>query len=302
MLFRQILIPSALIPLVVALAVAGVGILAWRRKPGEPASRNTLAGLALGAAFVGAFLAMTGLPRWFPIEASQRLFFLIGLASVWSVVAVSLERRAATLSGHTILWALALAGLLESPLRHSWSTTQAAVWLSGLAALAAFLSWSWARNLDHEDHDPAKALVRIAVLSGVALALGLSGTARMAQLCGALAAGVFAIEALGWWQGRSLWRPQQGIVPALGAAGLLLIGYFYAELAALPASLLLISIGLLGLRTAGWQWKALPLLPLAAAVAIVVVAFFSQPEDTYDYYTSVDLPSHPSAASPAPRS
>ena len=292
MLFRQILIPSALLPLIVALAVAGIGTLVWRKKPDEPGRGNTLAGLALAAAFVGSFLAMTGLPRWFPVEASQRLFFLMCLAGIWSVAAVSLERRAAILAGHTLLWALALTGLLETPLRHSWDTTQAAAWLSGLAALTALLSWSWARHFEHEEHDVVKAVLRIAVLSGIALALGLSGTARMAQLCGALAAGAFAVEALGRWRGTNLWRPQHAIVPALGTTGLLLIGHFYAELAALPAGLLLLSIALFGLRSDRWPGKLLPLLPLSAALALVVSAFLDQPEDPYDYYSRLDVPSY----------
>lgn len=294
MLFQQILLPSAILPTVVALVVAALG-LAFREGD-EEGRGTTLAGLAVSSGFAASFVAMTGLPRWLPVEASQRLFFAVILAGLASVVAVAVAKPALDWALSTAVWLVTLPALLETPLRHTWSVAQAALWLAGLFVAGLVLSAGFVRHTDASPAAPPgerawpalplRAVVRVLVVSSAALALGLSGTARMAQLAGAVAAAVFTVEALGFARRQTRWRAAHGVVPAVASLGLLLIGHFYAELALLPFLLLVSSLLLLGVAGEGWAQKLAPLLPLLAALALVVSAFLDQPEDPYDYYSS----------------
>ena len=49
---------------------------------------------------------------------------------------------------------------------------------------------------------------------------------------------------------------------------------------------LVLALLLLGLGGDGWAPRLAPLLPLLAALGLVVSAFLNQPEDPYDYYSS----------------
>ncbi|MEM1249234.1 MAG: hypothetical protein AAGK22_22855 [Acidobacteriota bacterium] len=284
MFFQQILLPSAIVPTLAALVVAALGLTL--AKDDEEGQGVTLAGLAVALAFLAAFVTMTGLPRWLPVEASQRLFFAVLLGGVASVVAVAVAKPVVQWTLAAALWTLTLPALLETPLRHSWSTTEATLWLGGLFFAGLLIGAGFLRTADEPRPAlPVRAVVRVLVLSGAALALGLSGTARMAQRAGAVAAGVFAVEAIGFARSDVRWRPAQGLVLAVAALGLLIIGHFYAELALLPFLLVVLALLLLGLPGDGWATRLAPLLPLAAALALVVVAFLEQPEDPYDYYS-----------------
>ncbi len=302
MLLQQILLPSALLPAAVAATLLAAARVAFRARTEEEdsAAALTLAGLALAAAFVASFLAMTGWPRWFPVEASQRLFFLVGLAGLVSVAA---ERIAAPWLRHAttaLLLGLTFAGVLETPIRHTWSGIQSVAALGAVGAFGFAAAAAWGRHTAATDHALLRSAVRVAVVTAVSVSLGLSGTARMAQLCGALAAAVTVVELYGLVlarrgaPGAERWRAAHAPVPVLILLGLLLIGHFYAELQLAPALLLgaaLLLLGAPGPRT--WTLLA-PLVAGGIALGLVTSTFLQQPDDPYGgYYCS--HPRSPSA-------
>lgn len=286
MLLRQILLPAAIVP------AAGAAVVWLLLKRGGP---------ALAVALASSLVASTGWPRWLPVEATERLIFGVLVAGVLGLL--PLARRPALAWSVRALFGLALlAALLESLLRHSWSTGQAVLWLAGLTLVWLALCWAFAHGLgivrDRGETDAAgeassgghrwlSPLVRLMLLGGTAAVLGLSGSARLALLAGGLTAGTFAVEALALAFGRPAWRAGDDLAPAAAVLGLLLIGYFYASLTAGAAVALLaawLCLALLSLR--GWAWRLAPLVPLGVALALAIAAFLAVEEDPYGYYSA----------------
>lgn len=294
MLFRSILLPGVIGPTVGAAIVVGL----WAAAGGSGRLKGVGGGQAVAAAFLVAFVGLTGWPRWPPVEATQRLFFLVGLAGLMTVVAAVLGRTLA----RPLRWAfgLAMVGLLTQPLReHSWSSGESATWVIGLCLVFVLVEAAVAAgttDADEEGGTLVRALVLLALLGGTTLVLGLSGSARLAQLLGAVACGAAVAETAARLRGRAAWSGSDLPIVALVVSGLILCGYLYASLAAWPAVLGVAAFALVGLTTrGGLAWRLVPLVPLVIAVTLVVVAFLGREEDPYgNYYGSIA----PAAAAP----
>jgi hypothetical protein len=281
---ENLLLPGVVIPGASAAAALWLTSLADRR--GRPSSAVGGA-LAVGVAFLSAFVAMTGWPRFPPVESTQRLFYLVALATAVGFVLGWLRQQKAPWWVRGAVVGLLLSLMLRAPLEHTWARGEAVLWLAALFALGLGFTWAFEASCRPAGgrSDLVAAAVRLALLGAAAVLLGLSGTARLAQLMGALACGVLVLELLARRLGRRPWLPADAMVPATAAFGLLLGGYFYASLEPWPAILLALAFVLLGVgvdRAAGW--RCLPLVPLALAVALVVSAFLAREEDPYDYY------------------
>lgn len=305
MLLRQILLPAAILPAVTA---AGVWWLAGlrRRSDGDDRSGDrrsagdaAIGGLALAVAFAASLVASTGWPRWPPVDATERLIFLVGLAAVAALLLGRVPRRArgaATWVARALFGLALTAVLFESLLRNSWTAGQAVAWLGALALAFLALCWALERGLGGEGRVVGwlAPLTRVALLGGAAIVLGLSGSARLALLAGGLAAAVGSIEALALLLGRPAWRPGDAWALAAAVFGLLSIGYFYASLSAGATILLLAALLLLALPARAWWGWLLPLVPLGLALALAISAFLTPEEDPYDYYSA--LPGPPTQA------
>lgn len=295
MLFESLLLPGVLIPAAAAAIVYFAATLVRRK---ESSSRGG-ASLALAAAFLSAFVAMTGWPRLPPVGSTQRLFYLVALAGVVGLVAGWRGRDRLSWVVRGFLCGLLLGFMLQSKIANAWSPPAAAAWLAGLFALGLAFAWAIETNLrqDGEAGDLRLACVRLAVLAGTALVLGLSGSARLAQLAGALACGVFVVEVLARVAKRRPWLGGDAAVPALAVFGLMLSGYFYASLEVWPALATVAAFLLLALPAGRFRgaWLA-PLLPLALALGLVVAAFLAKEDDPYAGYGKLE------AAPPASRS
>lgn len=278
MIWRNLILPGVFVPLAfAAVARLATGLALARRE-------RAAAGLAAAVAFVSAYVAMTGWPSWPPIEATARLFFVVALAGLAALLMPA--------SGGWPRWALravfsaVLLGLvLESVVRHRWTGAEAGLWLAGLFALALALDRAASYGLEARSRPKTAALVRLTVLGTVAASLGLSGSARLAQLAGAFACGVLVVEIFALFGERRGWTAGDGLVWTTTLLGLVLSGHYYAELGLLPAALLLAAVLAFALaRKRHWAWTLLPLLPAAIAVTLVVVAFLGAPEDPYAGY------------------
>jgi hypothetical protein len=296
MLFRNLLLPGVVVPAVVA--AVGVLLAAWARRRPAPLA----AGPAVAAAFLGAFVAMTGWPRWLPVEASQRLFFLVALAALLGLAWAWIRPAATTWIVRAVAVGVPLVLLLKTPLEYTWSTAQAALWLTGLLAAGLALLRALEARFDPDRSAPSllAAAVLPALLGGTAVVLGLSASARLAQLAGALAVAVVVVEVVAKLLGRRPWIRGDALPVAVGVLGLLLIGYFYAQLEPLPALLLLAAYLLLALPGDAWWRRLVPLLPLIVALGLVIATEMQEEEDPYgDYYTSVvAAPENPPAIDP----
>ncbi len=191
-------------------------------------------------------------------------------------------------------WTGAVLGwVLESLWRHSWTTSQSVIWLSGLLLTGLALHAAWGHSLAREGDrgDYWAAFVRIALLSGLAALLGMSASARLAQLTGALTCGVGVVEVGSRVLGRKPWHGGAALVLTTATAGLLAAGYFYAEVATWPGLLTLAACLSLGLPLGGGsRSRLLTLVPLALALALAGWTFLNEPDDPYaDYYDDARL-------------
>jgi hypothetical protein len=159
--------------------------------------------------------------------------------------------------------ALLLGALVALTLRplvaQTWSVATASGWLAAAAVATFACAWGFHDLAAADERSAAReggrsgwvAVAVAALLSvGAAVTLGLSASARLAQLAGALAAALLACAAVRLLvrSRRSLPGPGGALPLAVGYGGLLLSGAFYAELR--------------------WHgWLALALAPAAAALA-----------------------------------
>lgn len=287
MLFETILLPGVLVPA----AAAGVALLlvlvADRRQ-----RESTVGGgsLAVGGAFIAAYVALTGLPRWPPVESTQRLFFLVLLSAIVGLAWGWRQEKSPPWVVRAALLGLLLSLVLRS-LIERWSPGTAAVRLVGLFILGIALLWAFERSLAvGRSTGLVPAAVRLAVFGGSAVVVGLSGTARLGQLMGALTCGVFVVELVARWRRRRPWLAGDGVVLSLAVFGLLLGGFFYASLENWPAIVLgvaLLTLGAVAGASGSARW--LPLAPLLLALGLVAYAVANQEDDPYGYYGSTPM-------------
>lgn len=292
LILKSVILPSVIVPAIAAV----IGLATARLLARRATTQIALGGaLPLGFAFLAAYVAISGWPRWMPVEATQRLFYFVAVAALLAAPLNRLgpnARLAATFAFATPATAL----LLQSQIQYRWTVTQSVIWVLGLGALGVILAAALAQSTRVERVEanaPEGAPVGVwhdsllhSVLAGcAAVALGLSGSALLGQLMGAIAVGCLVVGIAGFVS-RAQWKPSDGLVWLLAVGGLLLLGFFYSELGALPAVLLALSLTLLGGHHPGSSLprKLLILLPALIAVAGIGYEVFTAPPDPYAGY------------------
>ncbi len=309
MLLRSLLLPGVLVPGGFAL-LASLVALALARSAGDhlaspQALRRVPGTLPIAAAFAAAYVAVSGWPRFPPVEATQRLFFVVVALAL--VIALWSLRRDAHRLGRIltpISLTIALLLMLESQLRHVWQGPEGPFWILGLVLFGWLVVLATARHLTAastlralepgESATPEPngfwrgwrdAVMRLALIGGTAIAIGLTGSARLAQITGAIAVGALVHEFIVRLLGQRPWRASDSLVLALPVFGLLVAAHFYSALSALPAALLglawvlLFATGHPG-RQGAFGWRAfIPLAALALALALAAAEFRAKAED-----------------------
>jgi hypothetical protein len=287
MFFENLLLPGVLFPGACAAAVLWLAARLDRRRRASTVGGGAA---ALGLAYLSTHVALTGWPSWPPVDSTQRLLFLVLAAAFLSAVRGWLMESAPPWWLRLGFIFLLLLAMLKTPLEHAWSGGEAVLWLAVLLAVGFGLARSLALDMAGATAW-VPAGVRVALLCGVAVALGLSGTARLALLAGALACAVGVVEVLAARLLRQPWLAADSWVLAMAVLGLLLGGYFYAALEPWPGALLVVALLLPGVvAKRPLPWRLLPLVPLALALAIVIAGSLAEEEDPYGYYGSSGSP------------
>ena len=129
---------------------------------------------------------------------------------------------------------------LQPIIDNEWDVTTSLQAAGGLG-IVMFSLWYCLNALLERARGPSSPICLIITFGGVALVLGMSGSALLGQLGGAVAAALGAAALLAFW--RPSFGLGRGATPVLVTllAGLLLNGYFYAGLMLPCAALLALS-------------------------------------------------------------
>jgi hypothetical protein len=237
MLLRQVLWPGVLLPALVGAAIALLaGALPARWRGG---------GVAWGAAagYFAAHVAISGWPPLPAIETTEWLAWIVLAAGVLVLASGALQRRAPMRAGSAVLAAALVWLTLRPMVRYTWSIAASVAWLGASLVLVALLLWALEPKGERPDepaHRPlwsASAAALYVAVPFAAVALGLSASARLAQLATALVCALagarLVTRALASRSTSALdvlASPVAFVAAALGYAGLLLNGAWYAQL------------------------------------------------------------------------
>ena len=238
---------------------------------------------ALGAGYIIGYLGLEGLPVFPPKLGTHWLCYLaiIGLivARFWHV---ALWGPMAQIAISITIPRL----LLTSTFKHTWGPIEGVIWWVCLAVVM-FMFWHLVeRSFSALPAGASGPFVYFGLSGGTALILALSGSLRLAQHCGILV----ALFAASWVITLGLQRDRKRFVFPRGASPLVTLllvgvwmnGYFFAEVPAASAMLLVISpllaqvgqieaVQELGARRSMFVQIAAVALPVLIAVGIAVM-------------------------------
>jgi hypothetical protein len=171
-------------------------------------------------------------------------------------------------------------------LEHSWEPQAAVVWLAALGLATLAVVRVLGSSLE-KGGGGLTTLVRLVVLGGIALLLGLSDSLRLAQLAGGLTCAVAVVD-LVVLRGRARWDRADALVVTISLGGLMLTSYFYAGLDPWSAGLAVLALLALGLSHSESRWLQLaPLVPILLALALSLVSLLSAGDPYDDYYAAL---------------
>ena len=220
-------------PIIVPAVIAGLCLLfawhAWsRRSLAEHGHWGGAAAVALGY-FAGHVL----LTSWPPIPPAKAVDWLPYLALIAGAAGVTQRfwgtRWYAAWPLSLLLSGLFAAVLLRSYLQNTWERTEGIIWIAGLS-IGAVALWNTLEHLSAKRTGASLPLSLWLISAAVSVAFGMSGSALLGQLAGAVAAVFGAAVVLAWWAPGLSIAAGTPIVFAPVYMGLLVQAYFYSEL------------------------------------------------------------------------
>ena len=198
---------------------------------------------ALGVGYIVGYLGLEGLPAFPP---KQGVHWLCYLAIIGLIVGRFWHRAVWGPIAQIAISIIIPRLLLTSTFKHTWGPIEGIIWWVCLA-VAIFSIWHFVeQSFSALPSGASGPFVYFGLSGGTALILALSGSLRLAQHCGILV----ALFAASWIVTLVLQRDRKQFVFPRGASpimALLLIGiwmngYFFAEVPAASAILLVISL------------------------------------------------------------
>ena len=248
-----------------------------RYERGQDGFRGWLIAAALGAGYIVGYLGLEGLPAFPPQLGTHWLFYLaiIGLIvgsfwhwAVWGPIA------------QVVISIILPRFLLTTTFKYTWGTIEGIIWWVCLA-IVIFIFWHLVeQSFRTLPSGASSSFVYFGLCGGTALILALSGSLRLAQHCGILV----ALFAASWILTLVLQRDRKRFVFPRGASpvvtllliGIWMNGYFFAEVPAISAILLVISpllaqVGRIEVVQELGGWRS-TLVQIAAVALPVVIA------------------------------
>ncbi len=274
---NEVLINAGVFGVALPAVTAGAAALTSRLSPRVGA---TLTALGIAAGYLAAHWRLAGAPVWPPVDATQWLPIAAAIGALIGAVSGGLghgdplrERRVHTLTALVVLGASIwlLRGVLGTWLER-WPTSQSYQEVGFLATLGTLAYIGLARLVAHDDRGRAfGALLAVGILiGGAAATLGLARSVLLAQLLGAVGAGVggLALASLAGVPGSVLSFAAAPIALTLTVA--VGAGQHYAELPRNASVALLVAPSfasfLFMLPKRAWQSAVLAVLAVGAAV------------------------------------
>lgn len=265
--------------------------LAWRAwKPEEEARPGWAGAPAVGLGFLAGFAAVEGLGA---LPAEGRTLSALDLI-FWTVallgVVLLIESRVARQRRSHVLLSWALAGLF---LLRVVSGSSEVTKLVGTALVLGWLPLAWCAECVASERDGAQSPLALWMsASGFAGVAALSGSVKLGQLGGVLAAVLGATVVLSWWRPRFSLAGGGATLAAFALVALILDAHFFSYTTRADALLCALSLAtplairLPGLRrSSGARRTALVLLlaalPLAVALTRAALAFEPDPYAGY---------------------
>ncbi len=284
LIFKQ-LVFGLFLPAIVG---GGIFVLAFKRardqtKEGNGLSSGWLVGVALGVGYIVGYIGLEGFPPFPPREGVHWLCYLALIGFILGVF------------WHLALWGRLIAPavvsivvprlLLNSMFKYSWGQVEGIIWWVCIA-VTIFIFWNIVQqSFTILPSGSSSPFVYFGVSGGTALILAVSGSLRLAQHAGilvALFAAIWIIALVARSDDKAPVFPiGASAVIALALAGIWMNGYFYEEVPAVSAALLLISLFLapvgrigaiqrLGARRSAFVQIAAIALPVVIAIGIAV--------------------------------
>lgn len=262
------MIEALLVTAALPAVATGLGLAASRLGPRPLRGSRWVVGLGLAVGLIASFVLVAGRPSLPPRDVLHWIPVAVGAGWILGLLDELRTRRAALRLGAHALLLVGLVAALLGPLASRWQPSRSAVALVALAGAAAAGWWLLDRPAGRQTL--SFALVPLTVTSAsYSFVMLFSGSAKCAQLGGALAAGlaVLALAALLDRLGSVAGAPLAVAWTAL--SGLLAHALLYTEVH--PACILLLFAGLTGSALLG-RVPFLGLLPRRRRLALGLTA------------------------------
>ena len=242
-------------------------------------SSQALAAFALGAGYFAGHVSITGWTPFPPMDTTNWLpYFAISGAAIGSL-SVLLSPKLARIAVLGLFCAGTMRLLLAPKFRYGWSAEEGWLWVGGLGCAALLLALSLEVSAGRSSIATEPALILTIVSAGTACCLMLSGSLLLGQFAAALSAATFGSLLL-TRRGQTVGASATSVFSLLLVA-LLVSGYFFAELPALSALLLvaapvgsLIPIGIAALR---WVIAARVIVAITTVSGAILAAYRLSP-------------------------
>lgn len=287
MFLFKLALDAIVFPALVSAVSLGTLLRLLRRAEGRVA---IAVAFATGLGYLTVHVRAVGWPPLPPVDTVQWLFFVVALAAPAGVLYARARSWRFVPAG--ILFAVLLGTALNPMLSHHWEAGRAILWLGGLVAGVCAV-WFLIESLEDEAAASFLPASFLWVHLVAAVVLGLSATALLSQLAAGSTASLAVIACYALCFRRSAGGAL--LVAFVILMGLLLNGYFYAQLTAWNAIFLAVSLPAFWLSRMPWvrhwsEWRraglgllAVVLLTLPPLVS-ATRSFLEEPdEDYYEY-------------------